>query len=105
MQVCEDWPYTQNQIVTLFSVPTICEPLTSRPLVECRERYPHLSTLEFADDPGDTAPSQLHVDILIGSDHYWDLITGSVQRGINGPVAKLGWVPFLFLVLQIPPTT
>ena len=83
----------KDVIVTLFSVPTICEPLTSHPLVDCRETYPHLTGLELADDPGDD--QSLRVDILIGSDHYWDLITGRLQRGADGPVAietKLGWV-------------
>ena len=83
----------QCQSLTLFSVPTICEPLASHALVDCRETYPHLAGLEFADVPGGT--QELHVDILIGSDHCWDLITGRVQRGTDGPVAidtKLGWV-------------
>ena len=83
----------QSQSLMLFSVPTICEPLASHALVDCREIYPHLAGLEFADVPGGT--QELHVDILIGSNHYWDLITGKVQRGTDGPVAidtKLGWV-------------
>ncbi len=45
------------------------------------------SGLEFADDPEDA--ETIHVDILVGSDHYWDLVRN------NGPVAietKLGWV-------------
>ena len=80
-------------IVTLFFVPMICEPLTSHPLVDCRETSFHLTGLELADDPGDN--QSLRVDILIGSDHYWDLITGRLQRGADGPVVikmKLGWV-------------
>ena len=35
------------------------------------------------------------IDILIGSDYYWQLVTGSICRGTSGPVAvhtKLGWV-------------
>ena len=52
----------KDVIVTLFSVPTICEPLTSHPLVDCRETYPHLTGLELADDPGDD--QSLRVDIL-----------------------------------------
>ena len=39
--------------------------------------------------------SSLPVDVLIGSDYYWQLVTGSVCRGANGPTAvhtKLGWV-------------
>ena len=77
----------------MLSVPSICEPLVCHSLVNCKDAYPHLSELEFADEP--KVGQQLDVDILIGSDHYWDLITGQVQRGIDGPVAidtKLGWV-------------
>lgn len=83
----------QVMIVTLFSVPTICEPLTSHSVDDCRKMYHHLNGLELADDPGDDSPFQ--VDILIGSDCYWDLITGQLKRGADGPVAietKLGWV-------------
>ena len=39
--------------------------------------------------------SRLEVDILVGSDQYWDLITGKTRRGASGPVAintRLGWV-------------
>ena len=35
------------------------------------------------------------MDILIGCDYYWDLVTGSIYRGEKGPTAihtKLGWV-------------
>ena len=35
------------------------------------------------------------MDILIGCDHYWDLVTGSISRSENGPTGihtKLGWV-------------
>ena len=35
------------------------------------------------------------MDILIGSDYYWELTTGNVRHGNTGPVAintKLGWV-------------
>ena len=83
----------QSQILTLFSVPAICQQLTCHPLVNYRDVYPHLSGLEFAEEPEDN--QELHVDVLVGSDHYWDLITGRVRRGSDGPVAidtKLGWV-------------
>ena len=83
----------QCWIPTLFSVPSICEPLAPHSLVDCREMYPHLGGLTFADEPEDV--HELDVDILIGSDHYWDVITGRVQRGTDGPVAietRLGWV-------------
>ena len=34
-------------------------------------------------------------DTLIGSDSYWELVTGRVSRGRNGPLAlhsKVGWI-------------
>ena len=37
----------------------------------------------------------MEVDILVGSDQYWELITGQTCRGADGPVAvytQLGWV-------------
>ena len=39
--------------------------------------------------------SRLSVDILVGSDYYWDLVTGSICRSLKRPTAvytKLGWV-------------
>ena len=35
------------------------------------------------------------IDVLIGSDYYWQLVSGGVVRGNDGPVAlhtNLGWV-------------
>ena len=64
----------------VLSVLTICEPLASHTEVNCREMCPRLSGLDFADEAEDA--HQLHVDILVGSDHYWDLTTGRVQEGL-----------------------
>ena len=39
--------------------------------------------------------SNLEVDVLIGSDHYWDVVTGAICKSNGGPTAihtKLGWV-------------
>lgn len=49
--------------------------------------------LEFADSAEGSAC--LPVDMLIGCDHYWDLVTGSICRSEKGPTAmetKFGWV-------------
>ena len=69
----------------LHSVLTICEPIAPHPLLNCGERYSHLDGLEFADQT--EGVQELCVDILVGLDHYWDLFTGSVQRGTQAPVA------------------
>lgn len=37
----------------------------------------------------------MEIDVLIGSYYYWELTTGEMLRGENGPFAihtKLGWV-------------
>lgn len=38
---------------------------------------------------------EVHIDLLVGSDQYWKLVTGCVIKGERGPTAihtKLGWV-------------
>lgn len=74
-------------------VPFICDPLTSQPTCESAEMYHHLDGLELADPVSTSDP--LQVDMLVGSDHYWRIVTGRVRRGTSGPVAietKMGWV-------------
>ena len=76
--------------VHLFVVPHICDPLSARPV---STGYQHLSGLDLADHCSES--ELLEVDLLIGSDVYWDIVTGEVVRGANGPVAintTLGWV-------------
>ena len=98
--VCEyvkvGFKLNKSQLLTL-----LCERLTSHCLITCQDLYPHLNGLEFADEPGDG--QELHVDILVGLDHYWDLITGRLRQGSNGSVAidtKLEWV--LSVPISIP---
>ena len=69
------------------------EPLPVQPITPCINSFEHLSNLKFADSSDGN--SALEVDLLIGSDHYWELATGKVSRGRDGPIAvetKLGWV-------------
>ncbi len=76
-----------------FSVPMICEPLSHQPISLCKATCNHLMSINLADfDDGD---AEMPVDILIGSDHYWTVVTGEVVRGETGPAAigtHLGWV-------------
>lgn len=56
------------------------------------QRYSHLKGLTLADGGTD---SQETIDILIGSNFYWNIVTGEVRRGEDGPVAvnsKFGWL-------------
>ena len=63
--------------VTALVVPFICNPLASQPITHSGECYDHLLGLELADSAG--ACDVLEVDVLIGSDSYWDLATGTVH--------------------------
>ncbi len=79
--------------LTLFTVPIICEPLSCQPVSLCQDSFDHIMGLDLADPSN--GRSRLEVDILIGSDQYWDLTTGETRRGRSGPVAintELGWV-------------
>ena len=85
-----DGPDTE---LTLLTVPYICEPLSVQPTSLCPEMYDHLSHLELADASDGSTP--MEVDLLIGSDYYWQLMTGEIRRGEDGPVAlhtRFGWV-------------
>ena len=79
--------------LTALVVPFICNPLTSQPINHARDDYDHLLGIDLADsaDIGDV----LEVDMLIGSDFYWSLVTGRVRRGRSGPMAihtRIGWI-------------
>ena len=54
--------------------------------------YPHLQGLALADT---FSSSDKEIGILIGADHYHDIVTGEVIKGSLGPIAtssKLGWL-------------
>ena len=74
-------------------VPFICNPLTSQPINRSGENYEHLLGLDLADSAN--IADSLEVDVLIGSDSYWSLVTGRIVRGKSGPTAihtKVGWI-------------
>ena len=76
-----------------FMVPFICHPLTSQPVSLSGQHYSHLEGLDLADSAD--ACDTLEIDVLIGSDLYWKLVTGRNICGHSGPMAihtKVGWV-------------
>lgn len=81
-------------LLSLYVMPTICKPLTGKSITACIQQYYHLKGLELADSSYYGEASML-IDVLIGSDYYWELVTGNVCKGPTGPIAlhtKLGWV-------------
>jgi hypothetical protein len=82
-----------NQQLELIAVPIICQPLTSQSIDLCVLKYQRLRDLDLADSSRGGAP--MEVDLLIGSDYYWEFTTGDIRHGEDGPVAirtSLGWV-------------
>ena len=80
---------------SLLVVPMICELLVGQPISECIEGNQHLASLELADIADSSSTLTLTVDILIGADYYWEIVTGRLCRGESGPTGmhmKLGWV-------------
>lgn len=76
-------------LIEALRFPTICTPL---PPVMKLDDYPCMKELELADDLTNQSTA---IDILIGSDYYWALVTGEVLRTDGGPTAvrsKLGWL-------------
>ena len=77
--------------IPALSFEAICSPVTSK--VSLHE-HPHLLYLDRADCISGNMDSQDNIDVLIGSDYYWDIITGEVARGDDKLVAvssKFGW--------------
>ena len=60
--------------LSAFTLPLICQPLQGQPVEQVVKNNPCLSGLKLADfcTEGET----LGVDILVGSDYYWKLVTG-----------------------------
>ena len=77
--------------ISALTFSKICSPLSMKLDVES---YPHLRGLQLADSSlVNDIPT--NIDILIGSDHYFDVVTDEICRGDKGPVAIntiLGWV-------------
>lgn len=77
----------------VLEFPCICSPL---PLAAEVNQYPHLRGLELADESECNLDINSEgIDIQIGSDHYWDVVTGGVVRAGSGPVAvssRFGWL-------------
>ena len=74
--------------IVAYTSPVICSSLPA--MVNVCE-YEHLDGLELAD--GDSHDSKKSIDVLVGSDYYWSIVTGDTVVGDSGPVAlgsKLG---------------
>ena len=81
----------ENIKISAVSFPVICTPLTAK--VET-SNFPYLQGLELADHFSGCNEND-PIDVLIGSDYYWDIVTGPIIRQNSGPTAlesKFGWL-------------
>ena len=82
-----------NLEMSFLSVTLICEPIPNQPTTFVCSIYSQFTSLDLADCcQGD---ENLEVDILIGADQYYQLVTGEVLHEHNGLTAihtRLGWV-------------
>ena len=69
--------------LSLYVVPTICDPLVSQPIATCIERSDSFIDLELTDYSH--GRSTLQVDVLIGCDNYWELVLGMCVEVSMGP--------------------
>lgn len=74
--------------ISALTFPVFCSPLPAK----VNTSYAHLDGLELADEPNSSGSS---IELLIGSEYYWNFVTGETKRGKEGPIAvnsKLGWL-------------
>ena len=79
-------------IITIkaLSFPVICSSLPSRINIE---EFVHLDGLDLAENFKPDANEE--IDVLIGSNYYWEIVLGEMRKGESGPVAvssRLGWL-------------
>ena len=71
--------------ITALVVPVVCDPVCHQPISFTQGTYDYLSGLDLADSS--TSGADLDIDVLVGSDYYWTLVTGHVLRNQDGPTA------------------
>lgn len=76
--------------LTVRSVPLICEHLPDTLTMVEIAKWPHLANLDITQPSNKVNRNK--PELLIGCDHYWDLVTGETIRGTYGPVAINTWV-------------
>ena len=71
--------------------PFICLPIANQPIEHAQKNYEFLKDLNLAD-----SKTMGEIDLLIGSDFYWSLVTGKIKRGKEEDLVAIetdfGWV-------------
>ena len=78
--------------VDAYEMPEICTAPPNATRADLRQ-YPHLTGLQLAELSDQSCDQE--GDVLIGLDHFQDVISGDIKRGPVGPVAMsscFGWI-------------
>ena len=70
-------------VISAVCVPSICAPLHHQYPAKVATLHSSIRDLPLANDCSGTA----QMDILLGMDYYWQIVTGESVRTDNGPVA------------------
>ena len=76
-----------NLYLNAYPVPSICSPLCHQRIEFAMTSYEHLSNLELADSF--SGATEMPIDVLIGSDFYWNFMTGKTCTGKNGGLVAI----------------
>ena len=79
VHLCITTEHGDDVQLSAFVIPLICDPLQSQSIVHASVTHAHLRGLKLADYS--TGEDDIMVDILVGSDQYWQLVSGKVVRG------------------------
>ena len=75
----------------IFCKPFICLPIANQPKEHAQKNYEFLKDLNLAD-----SKTMGEIDLLIGSDFHWSLVTGKIKRGKEEDLVAIetdfGWV-------------
>ena len=74
-------------------VKDICAPVSNQSIDQAVKDHPHLKNLQLADSNPTNA--YLPIDLLIGADHYWDIVENQIISSSNGPTAIKSKVGYL----------
>jgi len=85
VQLCISTEHGDDVQLSAFVVPLICDPLQSQSIAHASVTHALLKGLKLADYS--TGEDDIMVDILVGSDQYWQLVSGKVLRGEDGSTA------------------
>ena len=82
-----------NLYLKAYSVPTICSSLTGQEVRVARKKFPDVTGYAVCNQ-GEEVKQE--IDLLIGSDYYWTIITNDIRRcdevGLAAINSKLGWI-------------